>query len=481
MADSTTNLTLIETSQSDKEGTANALFDAMSPASFFGRDDTTTLGLVWGYLGGRIAGTSVANGTLTLTGSRTNYVVVNKASGAVSVSTSGANWCTPGTYARLYKIVCSTYAITSYNDYRFGRGGVFGQALGGTVEGGRWELRLPLDTPSTSVTTGTRKLAFRPAGAVLLTDVRASVSTVSSSGTPTFDLNDGSDSVLGTKLTIDVSEKTSTTAATAFAFTADGAVLADDADMSIDVDTAGTSTAGAAFVLIGERGWGDPGWDLTTSALSLEGTNGGTTWTDAVSGRTWTLNGSSITTSTAQSLNATYGAFAASSTLFAGTTSWLSSDSSTDFNIGGGPFTVSFWMRLTSTANTPQMLIIGSASNNRIGIGVDTGTIRLYSETAAGGGAYRITGGSISTSTWYYVELTYDDTTATLWLDGVSQGTYTPGVWPSGTMQVQLGNYGYSPSSTYAVAGNLQRFRFTKGWARRTAAYSRPAKPFVTY
>ena len=481
MADSTTNLTLITTSQGNKEATANALFDAISPASYFGRNDSTTLGLTWGYLGGRIAGTSVANGTLTLTGSRTNYVVVNKSTGAVSSSTNGANWCAPATYARLYKVVCATYSITSYSDYRFGRGGVFGAEFGGTATAERIEIPLTLDTPTTALSTGTRKLALRAPSAMLLTNVRSSVSTVSSSGLPTVDINDGTDSILGTKLTIDVSETSSTTAATAYAFTADGAVIADDADINVDVDVAGTSTKGLTLWLISERGWGDPGWDLTTSALSLEGANAGTTWTDAVSGRTWTLNGASITTSTAQSLNATYSAYAGSSTLFAGTTSWLSSDSSTDFNTGGGPWTFSFWMRLTSVASIPVVCEIGTASNNRISVGVDTGTIRFYTETAAGGGAYRITGGSISINTWYFVEVTYDDTTATLWLDGVSQGTYVPGVMPAGTMQVHLGNYGYAPSSTYAVAGNLQRFRFTKGWARRTAAYSRPAKPYATY
>jgi hypothetical protein len=50
--------------------------------------------------------------------------------------------------------------------------------------------------------------------AMTLTEVRASLTTVSSSGNPAFDLNEGGASVFSTTLTIDASEKTSTTAAT---------------------------------------------------------------------------------------------------------------------------------------------------------------------------------------------------------------------------------------------------------------------------
>ncbi|MHB1024051.1 MAG: hypothetical protein ACYC0Z_16805, partial [Acidobacteriaceae bacterium] len=77
MASSTTNLDLLIQSQASKEITANALFDAASPATLFGRRQSTTSGLTWGYYGGTVnnAGTliSIANGTLTLAASTTNY------------------------------------------------------------------------------------------------------------------------------------------------------------------------------------------------------------------------------------------------------------------------------------------------------------------------------------------------------------------------------------------------------------------------
>jgi hypothetical protein len=104
---------------------------------------------------------------------------------------------------------------------------------------------------TTAITTGTAKVTFRMPYAFTVSAVRASLTTASSSGTPTFDINEGGVSILSTKLTIDASEKTSTTAATA-AVISDTA-LADDAEITIDVDVAGTGAAGAKIYLIGYR------------------------------------------------------------------------------------------------------------------------------------------------------------------------------------------------------------------------------------
>lgn len=100
---------------------------------------------------------------------------------------------------------------------------------------------------TTAITTGTAKVTWRAPFAFTLLAVRASLTTASSSGTPTFDINEGGTSVLSTKLTIDANERTSTTAATA-AVISDSAI-ADDAELTIDVDTAGTGAAGAKITL----------------------------------------------------------------------------------------------------------------------------------------------------------------------------------------------------------------------------------------
>ena len=117
MADSTTNLDTISSSQASKEVTANAMFDALSPASLFGRRASTTSALTWGFYGGKLSVdgviTAIANGTVGPTGSTTNYVEATRA-GVVSANTTGF---TAGRIP-LYTVVTGASTVTSYTDQR---------------------------------------------------------------------------------------------------------------------------------------------------------------------------------------------------------------------------------------------------------------------------------------------------------------------------------------------------------------------------
>ena len=105
----------------------------------------------------------------------------------------------------------------------------------------------------TNLTTGTAKITFRAPFAMTLTQIpRASLSTASTSGLVTCDINEAGTSVLGAnKLSIDANEKTSTTAATATTL-ADTAI-ADDAEITIDIDAAGTGAKGLKITLYYRR------------------------------------------------------------------------------------------------------------------------------------------------------------------------------------------------------------------------------------
>lgn len=106
----------LSSSQASPEVPINENADALSPAGAFGRKATTTTGLTWGYYGGEIlvdgVPTAVADGTLTLTGSTTNYVSISRA-GVVSVATSRTVANAP-----LYSIVTGASSVTSYTDER---------------------------------------------------------------------------------------------------------------------------------------------------------------------------------------------------------------------------------------------------------------------------------------------------------------------------------------------------------------------------
>ena len=84
-----------------------------------------------------------------------------------------------------------------------------------------------------------------------VTAVRASLTTTSSSGTPTIDINDGGTTILSTKITIDAGDLLSTDSATQPVI--DDPDLADEAKITIDVDVTGTDATGLKCYIIGYR------------------------------------------------------------------------------------------------------------------------------------------------------------------------------------------------------------------------------------
>jgi hypothetical protein len=115
------------------------------------------------------------------------------------------------------------------------------------------EIQLAASDETTALTTGTAKVTFRMPYAMTLTSVRASLTTAQASGSIfTVDINESGTSILSTKLTIDNTEKTSTTAATPATITT--SALTDDAEITIDIDQIGNGTAkGLKITLIGTR------------------------------------------------------------------------------------------------------------------------------------------------------------------------------------------------------------------------------------
>lgn len=124
--------------------------------------------------------------------------------------------------------------------------------VGGEKVTGKGSFVIALGDETTAITTGTAKVTFRMPYAFKLTGVRASLSTAGTGANlVTIDINEGGSTILSTKLTIDATEKTSTTAATA-AVISDTA-LADDAEITIDIDQidSGAVAAGPKITFFG--------------------------------------------------------------------------------------------------------------------------------------------------------------------------------------------------------------------------------------
>lgn len=114
-------------SQANPEVIINRNAAALAALAFGSKNEATSSGLTWGYWGGQWGGTAVADGTLTLTASATNYIVADRSTGALSTSTSMTNWSNVAAYVRLYKVTTGASAVSGTpEDHRAGPSGLMG-------------------------------------------------------------------------------------------------------------------------------------------------------------------------------------------------------------------------------------------------------------------------------------------------------------------------------------------------------------------
>ena len=117
-----------------------------------------------------------------------------------------------------------------------------GVAIDGTTVYAQDWFVIAASDEATDLATGTNKVYFRMPYAGTLLAVKATVNTAPTGSTLICDINEAGTSVLGTKLSIDASEKTSDTAASAATIT--DSALANDAEITIDIDQVGSTVAG---------------------------------------------------------------------------------------------------------------------------------------------------------------------------------------------------------------------------------------------
>lgn len=104
----------------------NNNFTALEHVAVYGHDASTSSGLTRGYIGGRWGGFAVADQTKSLTNAATNYVVVLRSDGVLSVSTASTNWDNTTAYARVEKLTTAGSVVTVEEDHRAGLYGVHG-------------------------------------------------------------------------------------------------------------------------------------------------------------------------------------------------------------------------------------------------------------------------------------------------------------------------------------------------------------------
>src|SRR3990167_1568524 len=218
--------------------------------------------------------------------------------------------------------------------------------------------------------------------------------------------------------------------------------------------------------------------DQVSCLLHMDGTHGGTTFTDE-KGKTVTTGGSvTLTTSTYK-----YGT--ASGDFPGGNSDVLSMAAHDDFNFGSGNLTLEAWFKENNVSRVNMNLLekdsgafpVGSWSlqiNTAGANGKWSFSLRDFS-----GVAYMLEQGSATDygdNAWHHVAVTRNGNWWHLWVDGVLEDVelYAGAVTDLSTA-VYIGN---SVNASRGWTGQIDDVRITKGHARYTTAFTVPAAAF---
>ena len=162
--------------------------------------------------------------------------------------------------------------------------------------------------------------------------------------------------------------------------------------------------------------------------------------------------------------------FGTGSMYFDGSGDYLQTPISQLFAFGSGDFTVELWAYF-NTSTISKTLVALSTANGTVIDTSNTGYIRA--NITVGGSDRRITGSLLAvTGQWYHIAFVRTTTVLTLYVDGVSVGTYAIGTQIADPVSAvsQVGNTSFH--------GYIDDLRITKGYARYTANFTPPTAAF---
>jgi hypothetical protein len=215
----------------------------------------------------------------------------------------------------------------------------------------------------------------------------------------------------------------------------------------------------------------DPLWGSVAVLMHFNGANGSTVFTDSSSNALAVpgLLGAQISTVQSQ--------FGGSSLYLDGTGAHLLTAVTSVLNIGGGDFTIEFFVRLgTGGGLNGHIVQIGTSDAARFTIyAASRSSIVLFTPSAN-----RITRTGISTNVWYHVAVVrvLATNTTSMYVDGVRAGTYTGGISISGNSQMALGRNPNDSLSANFLDGYIDELRITKAARYSGATMTVPFLPF---
>lgn len=221
---------------------------------------------------------------------------------------------------------------------------------------------------------------------------------------------------------------------------------------------------------------GDPNFANVTLLLHMDGSNGGTTFTDSSGNCTIAANNTTTSTSVKK--------FGTASAYFSATSSYLYVSSATTgvADFGTDDFTVEMFVYRTTTGrdiffdtrqsaqSTGYLLIATPSSGNNLQIDIDGTT---YNSTA-----------TIATNQWVHIAASRENGTVRGFIDGTLVSTNSDSTsitdGTNGTYPPLIGATGnpWATASTVNMDGYIDELRITKGVARYTSNFTAPTAAF---
>ena len=213
----------------------------------------------------------------------------------------------------------------------------------------------------------------------------------------------------------------------------------------------------------------DASYSSVSSLLHLNGANGSTVFTDnAPTPKTW----SSVSSAALSDSNFRFGTASLS---LNGTSQYISTPQSTDFDFGTGDFTIEAWVYRNSTAT---FSIFGKTLS---------AVTSLYLYCGGSGGTQLIlftsgvnlNAGNVPAGAWIHVAATRASGTTRIFVNGSVAGTSTgqaTSVSVSGA--ATIGSFFDGTTASNFANGLIDEMRITKGVARYTGAFSPQLYPF---
>jgi len=197
-------------------------------------------------------------------------------------------------------------------------------------------------------------------------------------------------------------------------------------DTGILTETDGDRRSGEFWntVLVGENSSAYSNDANTLLLLHMDGSDGGTTFTDSSStGHSITANGNVNT----EAATSAYRKFGTAGCEMDGAGDFLTLPDHANWDFGSGSFTFDFWVKFDEfdhhAHSWSALWYQGTSSSNMVELGVfDTGQLQFLAYTS---GAYRVNfvsnTGVFALDTWYHVAIVRNVNTWYLFKDGVSQ------------------------------------------------------------